>query len=283
VTGDAAQVDHFVADIILIRPDLPVPFVESSSQPLILPASARSASYLSFILNADMPTFDQASRSYRAIRIAIVPTDPMLGCDPAFSPAFPRLASDPATHSQVAHNYVYEPFGGVPVILPVSFGGEPGPGLVSAWVEGQTDSHSGIVFAGFSPRQHHIGVRPAHDGDHLMVEVTGELQGKYRLIAFIGFQGGLEFPSSVTVDTSCRVYELANPANFADYTPPAVNFDSDPNLSPTPMAPIVIDIDTLGDVGPGQMGLMTRFHINCVHVDPAHPPILTGIRLLQAP
>lgn len=96
VTGNASQIDHFVADIILIRPDLPVPFVESSSQPLILPASARSASYLSFILNADMPTFDQASRSYRAIRIAIVPTDRLRRTSSAI-PIFLRHQCNPSS------------------------------------------------------------------------------------------------------------------------------------------------------------------------------------------
>ena len=58
---------------------------------------------------------------------------------------------------------------------------------------------------------------------------------------------------------------------------------SDPNVAPTPLVPIIIDIDTLGDIGPGHMGLTVTYHVNCIAVDPAHPPVLTGIRLLHAP
>ena len=282
VVGNVGQIDHFVAEIFLIRPDLMNPMHASVSQPLILPATARSVNMGDFILNPLMPTFDEASRNYFAVRVTLVPTDPAIGCDIALSPAFPHIATEISTNFNVSPLFHYEPVGSPPFDVPLSLGGEPGLFPFSVWLDGQTDSHNGLVFAGFSPFQHHIVARPAHNGDHMTVELRADLEGKFRLIAFAGFLGGLEIPGTCQIDVNCTVYELANPANHLSY-PATALVSSDPNVAPTPLVPIIIDIDTLGDIGPGHMGLTVTYHVNCIAVDPAHPPVLTGIRLLHAP
>ena len=156
--------------------------------------------------------------------------------------------------------------------VPVSMGGEPGLFPFSVWLAGQTDSHNGLVFAGFSPFQHHIAARPAQNGDHLIVELRGDLEGRYRVMALAGFQGALELPASYDLSINCRIYELANPANQHTYSGIIQHVSSDPHAAPAPLVPIVFDIDTLNDIGPGHMGLTVNYHVNCFAVDPAHPP-----------
>ncbi len=277
------QIDHFSAELLLMRPDQAIPFATPISGEVVLPATARTISLLDFPPLPIPGTFDDTSKSYVVCRVSMVPTDPAVGVDVAFTSLFPLRTTDPSLNFVVSPTFRFEPLMGLPVNRPVSFGGEPGLSPESVWVTGETDTHSGLVFAGFSPVQHHIALRASGDGDHLTAEVRGEIEGKYRVIAMLGYLGLPDIPSSVVdVTTHCLVYELANPANQTSFmvsTPLTVT----PMMGSEPMVPIVIDVDTAVDVGPGAMGIIVSFELDATQVDPLHPPVLTGIRLLQIP
>jgi hypothetical protein len=55
--------------------------------------------------------------------------------------------------------------------------------------------------------------------------------------------------------------------------------EADPALAPTPLVPVIHDIDT-AMVGPGMMSFRASFTFHHTDVDPRHPPMLVGLRLL---
>jgi hypothetical protein len=62
-----------------------------------------------------------------------------------------------------------------------------------------------------------------------------------------------------------------------------VHLVSDPAFAPTPLVPVIIDIDTAADIGPGVMDFNASYSITCHNVDPNHPPMLIGVRLFARP
>jgi hypothetical protein len=161
-------------------------------------------------------------------------------------------------------------------------GGEPELPGAAVWPAGEIDAHNGIVFAGLSPMQYHVVARPMHVGDHLTVRFTGILTGRYRVIAFAGFQGGVEALASANVSGNCRLFNLADPADQMG-VPAAAHIEANPALPPTHLEPLVMDIDTVPHFGPALVGYELTYEFNNLAIDPNHPPVLFGVRLIETP
>jgi hypothetical protein len=279
VTGDESQIDHFVVDIVLIRPDLGAPIVQSITEPIEVGADQRILASPAWTPLVVPFAFENQSRSYAAVRVVIVPTDPALGTDPGLAPASPVMPTVHPLHIAPAPDATFVPAVGPASIVPLALGGEPEIPGAAAWIGGQCDSHNGLVFGGFSPMQYHVGVRPVANGDRLVVRFNGHVEGRHRLIAFLGFRGALVAPADVAVDAACFV---ANAGGNHTYHSDA-HLVSDPAFAPTPLLPVIVDIDTAADIGPGVMEFNASYAIRCNNVDPNHPPMLIGVRLFPRP
>jgi hypothetical protein len=108
------------------------------------------------------------------------------------------------------------------------------------------------------------------------------LEGRFRVIAFAGFHGAVETPASANVTASCR---LINPADPADWIgiPAAAHIEENPALPPTPLAPLVTDIDTVPHFGAGLVRYELTYEFNNLAIDPNHSPALFGVRLIETP
>jgi hypothetical protein len=283
VTGDPSQISHFVVDVVLIRPDLDVPIVQSIHAPVTVAADQCSLP-LADLTPLDPPAmgFDEVSRAYWAVRVVMIPTDPAIGVDPGLSPAVPFIPTSHPSQMDLGHSFHYEPSVGPPDDVPISMGGEPELPGAAVWPAGEVDAHNGIVFAGLSPLQHHVVARPMHVGDHLIIRFTGLLTGRYRVIAFAGFEGGVELPASANISGVCRLFNLADPADQIGI-PAASPIEANPALPPNHLAPIVMDIDTVPHFGPALVGYELTYRINNLAIDPNHPPAVFGVRLIETP
>jgi hypothetical protein len=279
VTGNASQVDHFLIDHVLLRPDLAVPIVEAIGDPIEVAADQRSAPLpMGAIMLAGTP--DELTRSYLAVRVTMVPTDPAVGVDPGLAPAAPVRPMVVAPHLNVMPDADFVPAGGPPGHLPVGFGGQPELPGPAAWLAGELATQNGLVFAGLSPHQHHVVARAQHDGDEMTVACAGFLlPGTYRFIALVGFQGAVEHHVAAHVHANVRLTSVLNPAlPPADFGGDAAA-EADPALPPAPLVPLIIDVNTAG-VGAGPMAFRVTFRFVQIDVDPQHPPVLVGLRLL---
>jgi hypothetical protein len=281
VTGDETQIDHFIVQRQRLLPDLDVPLDGELSEPLTLAASERSISLSSLVPILTMESTDLSTRSYSAIRVTLVPTDPAIGVDPGLSPAIPRRAMEPGTSLHLDHHYDFAHSGFPASPFDVSPGGEPIVAGHAVWAAGEIDSHTGLVFAGVSPLQHHVVARPESAGDMVRVHFHSDVlpPGSYRVIAFVGFQGAVESPAEVDVHSSVRVSSVMPPGAEQTYVG-TCSVSADPLGPPAHMMPLITDLAT-ADVGPGPMTLTIRYRFNNVHVDPQHPPMLVGVRLLS--
>jgi hypothetical protein len=98
------------------------------------------------------------------------------------------------------------------------------------------------------------------------------------LIAFAGFDGGVEVPAEADVTATLDVRSIDFPAEHAGDTE-TVHIAADPALPPTHLVPLIMDFDT-ALVAAGPMTIELRCHFSNVAVDPQHPPTLFGVRLL---
>jgi hypothetical protein len=278
VVGDAGQIDHFVVEVVRVRPDLDVPLGEALSEPAVVAADQRSFPFGSLVVLPVADTEEVRSRSYWAVRVAIVPTDPAIGVDPAYSSARPLNDAD---HSiDLVPTFRYDA-GGPLEDRPLSPIGEPEFPGPAAWQAGQTDTHNGIVFSGAGD-QYHVAARAENDAEHLTVFFNGNLHpGRYRLIAYLGFRGAVEQTTTVTVGASCRMWDPADPPHWIGY-PAAAVLTADPAAAPLPLQPLIMDIDT-AHIGPGNMDFQVSYRFSYANIDPNHPPVLIGVRLLDVP
>lgn len=279
VTGDATQVDHFAIELVRLRPELDVPWSGAISETLDVPASQRTVSVSSLTVIPSSETADVNARSYAVARVRMIPTDAAIGVQQSLSPAMPLRAMSPTRSLHIGYQFGYIPPGGPATMRDVSLGGEsvlPGP---SVWVAGEVASHTGLVFAGVSPLQHHIVARAALDGDRIQVRLNSDTlpAGNYRIIAFVGFDGLAQKPAEVDVTCNATVQSVANPALHIAY--PTTVHVACPAFPMSPMVPLLTDFNT-ADVGPGEMTVDLRYEFNQHHVDTEHPPMLVGLRLL---
>jgi hypothetical protein len=276
VTGDESQIDHFTIDRVLIRPDLEVPIVESLGEPYNVPAGQRS------VLASEMEDFvpmwmgDAATRYYLAYRVTMVPTDPAVGVDPGLSPAIPARPMSPLTHFEVLPTFIYQPLGGPPLPRALSGGGEPELPGPAAWVAGETAGHNGVVFAGLSPLQHHLVARAATNGDRTVIRVSGTMPpGHHRFIAYAGFQGAVEQHAAANIRCDFFLHSIGPMTHLTA----EAAIEADPALPPSALVPLIRDIDT-AVIGPGVIFFHAEFAFDHLDIDPNHPPVLFGLRLL---
>ncbi len=279
VIGDTSQIDHFLVEMVQVRPDLEVPYGTALSAPVEVGADQRSFPLTDMAPLAIAFPADVMSRSYWAIRVTLVPTDPALGVDPGYSAIRPLESDHPLT---LAPSVRYD-FGGMTADLPISPIADPEIPFVAVWPAGMIDAHSGLVFAGGAgshPR--HVVARAMADGEQLTVRFTGTVPpGRFRLIAFVGFDGALGRATTVDVSGHCLMSDPANPGASHDYAADA-HLTGDPAFAPSPLVPLIFDIDT-ADVGPMGMNLQASYRFSYTNVDPSHPPALFGVRLLDRP
>ncbi len=142
VTGDVTQIDHFSAELLLMRPDLAY---HLQHQFPVRWSCRHGTQYRVGRLSAfAVPgSFDEQSGSFVVVRVTMTPTDPALGTHVAFTSLFPLKTTDPALGFVVSPTFRWEPLMGLPVNRPVSFGGEPGVDPETVWVTGETDTQSG--------------------------------------------------------------------------------------------------------------------------------------------
>jgi hypothetical protein len=223
--------------------------------------------------------FDEQTRNQLAIRVALVPTDPAIGVDFGLAPAVPIRTTPAMVHLNLAANFEYTPVVG-PVQHPaVTLGGPPELPGRAVWPAGEIATHNGIVFAGLSPLQQHVVARAEQNGDHIELRFSGTLPpGTYRLIAFVGFLGGVESPAAANVSSNLHLTSIFNPALQVGI-PAAAHIDADPTLPPSHLEPLISDFNT-ADLGPGPMAVDLRYHFNHLTVDPRHPPVLVGVRVI---
>lgn len=280
VTGDESQIDHFVIDRVLIRPDLDVPIVEVLGTPHTVSAGQRSLPWSE--LEALMPTWtaDEASRSYISYRVTMIPIDPALGVDPGLSAAAPARPMNPLSNFHIQDEFEYTPMGGLPQHLPLSAVGEPELPGPAAWRAGETITHNGIDIASLSPLQHHLVTRAQNNGDQSTVVVHGLLPpGHHRFIAYCGFVGAVEHHAAVQVSSVVHVQSIADPTLQMGFPAGVAHVEADPALPPTALAPVIHDINT-ALVGPGMMSFRATYTFHHNAIDPQHPPALVGLRLL---
>ncbi|MCU0735581.1 MAG: hypothetical protein MUF20_08655 [Methylotetracoccus sp.] len=281
VTGDEAQIDHFTVDVVRVRPDLDVPLDGMLSMPLEVAAHERSVPLSSLVMTPVMETADSASRGYLAVRVTMVPTDPAIGVDPGLAPAVPLRVMLPGQSLHLSHDFIYTEAGGPTTHPAVAFGGEPELPGRAVWLASEIDAHTGVVFGGYSPLQHHIVARPDNDGDVIEVRLHSDVlpPGNYRLIAYLGFQGALEEPADVLVTQDADLRSILDPSAHNGY-PLLIHLTADPALPPGHLIPLIADMET-SDVAPGPMALDVRYRLTNIHVDPRHPPVLFGVRLIE--
>lgn len=279
VTGNTAQIQHFVIDRVLVRPDLDVPLVSVVGMAHTVGGEQRSLPLADLEPLMLVAPFDEQSRNQLAIRVALVPTDPAIGVDFGLAPAVPLRTTPGAVHLNLAADFEYTPVVG-PVQHPaVTLGGPPEfPGR-AVWPAGEIAAHNGVVFAGLSPLQQHVVVRGEQAGDHVEIRFTGMLPpGTYRLIAFTGFWNAVEAPAAANVGGLLTLTSVINPA-LDTHIPSAAHVEADPMLPPSHLEPLITDFNT-ADVGPGPMLIDLRYHFNHLAVDPRHPPVLYGVRVI---
>jgi hypothetical protein len=165
-------------------------------------------------------------------------------------------------------------------LVPVSPSGEPEIPGSAIWQEGQIDTHNGLVFGGFFPAQHHVAVRAGAPGNVLTLFFHGHVAGRARMIAFLAFRGAPVVPEEAHVSAHCV-------AHIAGFAPHEYDVEGhllcDPALPPPPLVPVVIDVDTGADIGPGLADFTLTYNITCTNVDPDHPPVLVGVRMIPHP
>jgi hypothetical protein len=277
VTGDQSQVDHFTVDRVLIRPDQVVPIVETIGDPFIVPAGQCSLPISELDDFAPMWMGDLATRYYLAYRVTMVPTDPAIGVDPGLSPAIPARPMSPLTHFEVLPTYTYDPVIGPSQNRALALGGEPELPGPAAWVAGETAAHNGVVFAGLSPLQHHLVARAENNGDRTIIRVSGMIPpGHHRFIAYAGFQGAVEQHAAANITGHFSLHAGGDPP--VELSADAA-IEANPALAPTPLVPLIRDIDT-AVIGPGVIFFHAEFTFDHPDIDPNHPPVLFGLRLL---
>jgi hypothetical protein len=281
VTGDESQIDHFAVDLVRIRPDLDVPFVEVMAGPLTVAADQRSLDLMAFGVLPAMLTGDEASRSYWSLRVTMIPTDPAVGTDSGFTPAIPFSPMAPELDFHLDAAFYSIPPAPDSYPLPISFGGEPETPWRAVWVAGETDAHSGLVFAGLSPMQYHVVYRPEADGERIVVHFQSDHlhEGNFRLIAFAGFRGAVEQPTTADVSAHLHLTSLVDPATTGDVGMFPITVAADPTLPPSHLEPIILDFNT-ATVHAGPMEARVEFRVDHHTADPQHPLTLFGIRLL---
>ncbi|MDX1930959.1 MAG: hypothetical protein SFV81_30825 [Pirellulaceae bacterium] len=280
VTGDSSEVDHYAVDLVKLLPDNDIPWATTCSETLEVAAGVHAVSLSEFVPLATVETDDTVSRSYATVRVRMVPNDASVGVQQGLSPALPRRVMSPAKSVHLATQYTYLPAGGGAMLNDVSLAGEPGIPGPAVWVASEVATHTGLIFANVSPLQHHIVARAVHDGDVIQVKLTsGAIEpGNYRLIAYVGFHGGVQAQAEANVSSALVVTSVLDPTKHIGY--PATAHVAAPTFPMTPLAPLVTDFHT-ADVNVGAMTLELTYRFNQLHVDPQHPPMVVGVRLLS--
>jgi len=165
--------------------------------------------------------------------------------------------------------------------LPLTLSGEPEIFELAVWAAGEFATHTSFVVAGLSPIQHHLVARPIIEGDTIKLRLHSDPvpAGAYRLIALVGFHGAVEVPAETIVSSHVIMTSVADPTLHLGYAA-MVHPSENPGLPPTHLSPLITGFKT-SDVGPGAMTLEVSYFFNNVHVDPKHPPMLVGVRLIS--
>jgi hypothetical protein len=167
------------------------------------------------------------------------------------------------------------------VDIPISLGGMPALPGAAAWVEGQVDVHNGLVFANWAPYQQHLAARMVTNGDKMTIRFTGFGTGKYRLMAFVGFRGAVEMITAADAEVNAKVWNPVFPFQSQLFAA-SCSITANPALAPPPLQTLIIDFDTAA-IAPGQLNYYADYTLKGVTVDPAHPPMLVGVRLISMP
>jgi len=288
VTGDESQIDHYEVSLVEIYPEREV-YLGGT---LLKASAAAGARQHSGVLQTAKP----AEVHYLAPVVVAVPKDaqnqtPHQRMGPARA-VFPAALSLTLPTVKLADFFsgdmATNPL--VTYLQAVSWGGPP-PGTTHAvWpVIGAVDGHPGIVF------DHpvcalNVAARLAADDALLTVPfaLSSKLPaGKYRLVAHLGFAGGLGGNNAATVDVK---YVLKSDITAPGFTPqPFERKETFTVVSvigdtPQPMKLVswVVDTaDAAGFAGPYDFDVKFTYHGS--PMDAAYPPTLFGVRLIPEP
>jgi hypothetical protein len=281
VAGDASEIDHFVVELLPVRPDQDPPITAPALADMVVSAAMRDVTFPN-PLGAIAPD----PFLYVMPSVTAMPIDPMAATpDPDHGPARPVFPVGTAAAGQPGvlptFRYTRPPL----LILyfdSISFGGEPAGGGRAVWTFGEAATHNALRLGNPNPG-YNIAVRPEIGDGSITVELNKlMLLGKRRVVADVGFLGGPDAANSVDVDLRCSLYPLVGIVPDHVYPLETVGVVNPAGGPPQPMQAISQVVDT-ADAGPGFRRLKIVFSVRGGAVDPDHPPALFGVRLVPEP
>ncbi len=299
VTGDAGSIQDFTVLILPVRPDEPNPIDFAAPLAEINGVGAGTRD-LGTALSHLPPAADRPYLYLIPVVIAHATdeaVDAGVGDHTGLGLALPYVfsATDP---DQMQVMFAVD---GAGVAFPVS-AGDPGGAGPAVWYAGEVASHRiGLLFGNTMPGQN-IVIRPGAGAplDHVyLVLWSPPVEGRYLCHFHLGFEGEAGGPNAADGDM-IGVLAGAGPDHRYYPGPPYLI----PNPWPQPLTHVVSTpagdevmpivsiqeppgtdrvVDTAADGGAGAWNLCAAICITGAAVDPDHPCVLFGLRLVEVP
>lgn len=293
VTGDTSDLDHFVIELLAVRPHQETDVFESVTTIVVEDVGQRELA----VAPPDIPAdFDEATRLFVAPMVTAIDnagemSEAEIGAARPLVPS--RITPRPTWYYVVSREV------GDDVVLERRDAGgvanePPAEGTTdrAAWRGGQLLSHSGLLFdASISPDYVNVTTRPEEGDVTIGIDWNlpggaGWFSGRYRVVALLGFAGSEagDVTNSADVEVSCELIAHdpdadADDDDRIDCGSRLVQLRSSPDRVPR-MELVEFDLDpSEGDDGAYTGHLDIAITGGDLSVD--HPPAVFGLRFIS--
>jgi hypothetical protein len=279
--GDEAGVHHYEVYLVQLTPEATVPGGVPDGPLVLMSGSVAPGVHTCTAAPAGLSGQPFNTNLWLRPLVRAVPADPATATGhERFGPARPAFPATALRPQPVLHPFFWRsttlagrPEFPPPPALPSVLGAFRRPGLVTAaWQEGQVECN-GVIYDDGGPAGN-IAVRTTGPGQKARVWLpTGNMlpqpPGKKRyLVANVGFEG------AATGHVKVQMSFYQSPPGFPPITTGPVTTVTVPDVSL-----LSLEIPTV----PGAHSVIARFDFDDFTGDPAHPPTLLGVRVVEKP